>query len=53
MIVASGYFTSNDDAAALKDRLLPFKPDRILAKPVDLDHLIHTVHELAAMKLPA
>jgi DNA-binding NtrC family response regulator len=53
MIVASGYFTANDDPTGLKDRLMPFKPDRILAKPVDLDHLIHTVRELAAMKAPA
>jgi len=45
-IVVSGHFSSDDASDELRDRLIPFQPDRILAKPVDIHKLLGTVQEL-------
>lgn len=52
-IVVSGFFTQEGANDPLRERVMPFNPDRILAKPFQLADLMTAVDELTGTKRPS
>ena len=51
-IVVSGYFEHRGDDDPLRQRVLPFSPDKVLSKPFKLTELVSAVNDLLPQPSP-